>query len=705
MKTSDLKAMFWKECRENARWAVLSGLGLSLGLVYAAYHEVAARAAIQPDDGLRLGYVWENATLIFTLGTPLIGLLLGLLQILPELRRDQWAFLVHRPASRTALFFGKALPGVCLYLLATVPPLLILAAWDALPGRQAAPSDWRFTLGAWAAILAGLPFYFAGLVTALRPARWYGSRALPIFAALLSPLAASWLGEFWQVVLVCVLLTAALLLAAWGGFLTSGQYAGQPRLARFGLGASLFAGMAVALIGSFALSLTLYQSLFPAVRSDLSLTQYDVDTDGRILRDIYANGTVRYADLQGKPLPALEQRNRTGRGVQSLPFQSLPFTEILNPWTHSQRTEQRYSAPQRYVAPLQTFLYHFEDTAWFYLYDQDQAVGYSLRTHRVVSYLGPRGFADTSNDAGRFLEPLTSSLHHSNTRGLLQFPHSVFLFNPDQRTLTRLWTAAGGEQAQGSGFLTLIETSAVLQPVVVAADNQLHVFSGEGRPLFTTPRSLDAQPYSCVQAAISPRLDRFFFWCSVNGFGAQSWAASKIVTFSPSGRVLQAVTLPALQSPPPYQTPSAAALLVPPAADAAGLGVMLHDRWFGDTQQRKTRNPLVQDAGLRGLLLLSALMGLVSAVLAWLISRRLGDGRRGQIAWALGVFWLGGYGVLLLLALRAWPARVPCLNCGRQRVVENETCEHCGAAWARPKRDGTEIFDAEGREAEPAPLG
>ena len=88
---------------------------------------------------------------------------MGLLQILPELRRDQWAFLVHRPASRTTLFFGKALPGVCLYLAATTLPLLALAAWDGLPGRSAAPFDWRFTLGGWAAILAGLPLYFAGL--------------------------------------------------------------------------------------------------------------------------------------------------------------------------------------------------------------------------------------------------------------------------------------------------------------------------------------------------------------------------------------------------------------------------------------------------------------------------------------------------------------------------------------------------------------
>ena len=101
---------------------------------------------------------------------------------------------------------------------------------------------------------------------------------------------------------------------------------------------------------------------------------------------------------------------------------------------------------------------------------------------------------------------------------------------------------------------------------------------------------------------------------------------------------------------------------------------------------------------LRIHLLLSLLTGLIAAALSWPITRRLGDNRRGQIAWAFGIFWLGWYGVLLLLALRPWPARIPCPNCNRLRVVDRESCEHCGAVWARPLRDGTEIFDTASRE-------
>ena len=702
MSTSPLKALFWKECRENARWAVLSALALSLSLAYAVYHEAVANAATQPGNGLRLGYVWENAALVFTLGAPLVGLLLGLIQILPELRRDQWAFLVHRPASRTALFWGKALPGVSLYLVATALPLLALAAWDSLPGHQAAPFDWRFTLGGWAAILAGLSLYFAGLTTALRPARWYGSRALPVFAALLAPLAVGVVTELWQAALVCLTVTAALLAAAWGSFLTSGQHAGQPRTARLGLGLSLLAGIATAVIGSVILSAAVYRSLFPAAGSPLEMTQYGVTTDGQIFRTSYANSTVRYSDVQGKPLPELQERGQTGPGVQL-----LTFVELLNPWAHDPLLGHGYNSPERYVAPLQTSLYHSEDTAWFYLYAQDQAVGYSLRTRRVVGYLGPRGFAGTPEGAGRFPESFLGSEHMNNEVSLLRFAHSVAWFNTGRQEIRPLWPPSGTARIDGLCYVAQPGPGGTSgDAIVVAADNRFHIFSGGGSPLLTTPYAVDAAHYPFVQVGTAPLTPgmmppspRFFFWYSKDGSGAQSWADSKIVTLSSSGRVVQAAALPALEQTPHYQTPALIGVLAPPAADLIILGLALHDRWFGYPQQQKNWNPLAHDSGLITSLLLSALVGLVAAPMGCLISRRLGDGRRGQIAWALGVFWLGGYGVLLLLALRAWPARVPCPNCGRERVVDNEACEHCGAAWARPKRDGTEIFDEAGREA------
>ncbi len=215
------------------------------------------------------------------------------------------------------------------------------------------------------------------------------------------------------------------------------------------------------------------------------------------------------------------------------------------------------------------------------------------------------------------------------------------------------------------------------------------MLSGDGRPTFTVPYD-PAGPEPYVSAATLPQ-GGFVFWYSADGYGATEYGPSKVVTLSATGEVLKTVPLPALRSIPVYHAPGAMGLFVPPALVVSAAADMLYHQQFGSIGQRKSTLP--NDPGLRVVLLLSVLTSLVSAFLAALISRRCGDERQGQRAWALGGFWLGGYGVLLLLALRGWPVRLPCPHCGRLRVVNRVSCEQCGAAWPAPVPDGTEIRD------------
>jgi hypothetical protein len=59
-------------------------------------------------------------------------------------------------------------------------------------------------------------------------------------------------------------------------------------------------------------------------------------------------------------------------------------------------------------------------------------------------------------------------------------------------------------------------------------------------------------------------------------------------------------------------------------------------------------------------------------------------------------------GLLLMLALQEWPARILCPKCRKPRVVTRDTCEHCGAAHAMPEPDGTEIFEQTAAMPQPA---
>jgi hypothetical protein len=83
----------------------------------------------------------------------------------------------------------------------------------------------------------------------------------------------------------------------------------------------------------------------------------------------------------------------------------------------------------------------------------------------------------------------------------------------------------------------------------------------------------------------------------------------------------------------------------------------------------------------------------VAAVVCYLLARRHAFSRGRSIGWSLcGLVW-GLTGLLLMLAVQEWPARVTCPKCRKPRVVTRDTCEHCGAPHAAPAADGTEIFE------------
>jgi hypothetical protein len=90
------------------------------------------------------------------------------------------------------------------------------------------------------------------------------------------------------------------------------------------------------------------------------------------------------------------------------------------------------------------------------------------------------------------------------------------------------------------------------------------------------------------------------------------------------------------------------------------------------------------------LMLLSAA---ASTLACFLLARRYAFSRSRCAGWALCGVLFGVVGVLLMLCLHQWPARTRCPSCGRERRVDRDLCEHCGAPHAPPATDGTEIFE------------
>jgi len=109
-----MRTLLWKEIRENLKW----GLLILCALGVAEFYGLQSRN----NQGGLVPLMKDSFLMATTWGCAASGLLLAFLQILPEQRRDRWAALLHRPATRDTIFLGKAASGSLLYLLSTAPP-------------------------------------------------------------------------------------------------------------------------------------------------------------------------------------------------------------------------------------------------------------------------------------------------------------------------------------------------------------------------------------------------------------------------------------------------------------------------------------------------------------------------------------------------------------------------------------------------------
>ncbi len=189
-KTTMYKALAIKELRESAAiiavaaLAMLWLLGSELGwrfMPLSAESDVVGRVPFVVTEFVQF--------LIFIGGALAIGL--GLKQTAWENSGDKYYYLLHRPITRQAVFLTKIAIGLAVLLLFTIGPLLIYANWAATPGNHATPFFWGMTADAWRTCWALPSIYLGAVLSGLRPARWFGTRLLPLLGTGILVMAAT----------------------------------------------------------------------------------------------------------------------------------------------------------------------------------------------------------------------------------------------------------------------------------------------------------------------------------------------------------------------------------------------------------------------------------------------------------------------------------------------------------------------------------
>ncbi len=685
-----MRSLIWKECQENLKWAALPVLVLG-GLM----------ALLGPPSLMNY-----SALLVLGLSAALFGAVLGFLQVFPESHGDKRSLLLHRPLSPSRIFVAKATVGLALYLLALGIPLAGAVAWIATQGHVAEPFRWRMALPWLADILTGLVYYFAGMLTAQREARWYGGRGLGLAAAVCCTFLVWVLPEFWHALLAIAVMGALVGLAAWGSFLAGGAYAPQPRLAKVALAATLLAGL-------LAVGVTV-KILAGGCVFDRYYTYYTLDRAGRVLVVRWRPGDYQsVTDLDGRRPEALEGKQLDSSAIREI---EAPNSAHVSPVFQSYRSPGRFSVRCRNESSS-------GHERWFYVPEEGLLRGYDGLSKRLIGSCGPDGFVPAGREPReRFRGEAyyTTFLYETGTAYFLSLPGGVYALDFARHTIHTLFTPAEGQTVLAA-FRWKGEREKWSR-VVVLTDKAVHVLDEAGATLLSAPLAYDREDYGRVSVAEVEAPRRFAVWYEPSWYlstDAGKTMPSHLVEYDAGGRELARRTVPPrpLNAAPPGL--ALFGLAAPPAEAAVIAGASRESVAAARRTEGQEALPVAffvavptqlfmpgagpdMDAtggvivAYRALILLSAL---ACAAVCLVLARRHMLSRGGRVGWALCGLLFGWAGLALMLVLEDWPARVCCPSCRRPRRVDREQCEHCGAPHASPAADGTEIF--EGTEATP----
>jgi hypothetical protein len=694
--TNPLAAMVWKEMREGLKWAALLFVTMLAALVIMLGNHRGV--GFYNLDYLHQGspLMQDDFQAIIIIAGGVAGLLLGLVQTLPEKRLDKWAFLIHRPVARTTLLAGKVIAGLVLYFAALGVPLAAAWIWCATPGHVPAPFQPAMMLPAIADVLAGVMYYFAGVVIGMREARWYGSRIL----ALGLPVAASFgvfiVPEFSYAALIIAVVSTILSVAAWGIFTAGGQYDPQPWVAKVALGLAILTGIVLA----GGVGVAVLAEMMPRAASEYCYSDYILTQDGKILRRTQqGNGnrmTVTLTDLAGHPVTGYPTDASTFYSTVNMPPSASLWVGEERPgafFIHS------YRRPERFYVSLAASTQINGIMQWYYyVFDKDLGVGYDQRSRLVASYITPDGFqTGGAEPVTRFPGRPTESIYWENPLRMT-FPAAQYELNVGDRVVKiRFQPPAGERLLAGATAVTTVphndktgESASVPVFDAFATTSNIYVLAPDGKMILKTPFHRPPGDYGMVSVAQPEKSDRYFVWQYPQYNSASAWDRPQIVQeVSATGQELKRYELPRLV--PPASPPGGAeAILIGATAPPVLVATMTVAAPV--LTERRPLSEALSDPSVKSVLRAALVGGVLSALLTCLLAKQYAMNRAATMGWTIGNFLLGPAGILTMLSLRKWPTREVCPGCKRRRVVNRELCPRCAAPFLPPAADGTEIF-------------
>ncbi len=697
------RAIVRKELAEAAKPGAIAFAVVAAGLIYS----LSDRERTLAEMGVYRADMFP--TTLFTMTSVAAALVIGAAQMYRERRGDMWAFLTHRPVSRAALFWGKVVAGVAVYVVAAGLPLAVSFAWRSMPGHSPAPFVPAMMLPAVADLCCALVYYFAALLIAMRTARWYATWIFPALTAFVCSMLETSAATFGGSLERIAPLLLVMIVASCSVFVAGGAYDAQSRLGRVALGLCVTPALVVAAgIPAAALSVALeVHAPPPPATSALNYTETAAAGDGQLVRATWATQPgsdgrklVDVRAIDGARLPALEDSvRRLGRvDVGVIATAQIP----LNLDGHYSETARRgYRGTEDIFVPLLRNPL-FGRTSWFYMRRLGLVDVYHAGQtgSRHVGWIGPDGFvAGDAPPAHRFAGSLRPYVLDDNEQPLIVLPREVYRFDPDNRTIAKVFDAPPGEEIVGAATSGDSTATVTYGPRArfdaIATTKRVYIQSRDGTSRMSVPRDSVAAKYGTVIVERG-MLDggRHTTLSYSRTYGALTPAeydssATQLIAYDDRGDVLMraAERLAGSDVRAPMQWAHIGVVsLFQPVALSKFLSVSFDDDVTG-------RAPSQQRAATMVGIVASAFGSIVAVLIVLFVGRRYAFDWRRIALWTVIAVAIGLMGAFLMLALLDFPARVACPSCRAPRVVTRDQCEHCGAAFDPPPADGTEILE------------
>lgn len=649
--------IFSRELRENLKWAAMIALAFFALIFLRAWHASPFFLLDLPDP----------MTLIYA---PLAGLVMGVAQSAFETRPDNWSFVVHRPVARPAIFAAKCAAGLLLLYATLGIPCAAAVAWAARPGNLPAPFRAETTLPMLADVLTAGCYYFLGILLTLRRARWLGTRLLPIGLAFACTTFVRLAPGFWQACAAIALTQCAAAAAAWGAFATAGED-NQGPVARFALGAMIFAG---------AQTIALFLGgILGVFETTVRWHSTRLDLEGNVLRidKTFEDDELSYAitDLSGKPVPQFDNLNTDdpANADRFTTFAGAMGDDRLLPWPlsamsgNSYRTARKTLRPLRNVAPPGTRL------AFLPIYDASRrAIDlYDPITCLLVGRVTPGGFTPGTVEpaADAFPAELLNGPAQGGTR-TLAFPSAVYWMELDHRRVRKVFDAPPDDPVVAAHELP----PAANPTIAVVTRARLRLLDVSGHSTFSIPLAVDLQR-CLLRVAILPANRHIILSAEALSPEFEHAITPVYLEYSPDGNLVRRTEAPDLDEAGAVKQARTAAFgaAFPPAA------LPLHRPWLADTYF-----DVDTDQHPRLFLRPMIVASLLSAILASLLCRRYRMTPSSSFAWTAAALLLGPAALAVLTGLHEVPAPE-----SRQSARP-------------PAPDGREIFEPVGAFPSPA---